>query len=442
MKKIYGKEMLYDVFHYFSSFNKPIDLYNRKYADNGLPVSLYSPLIDKLIHNKILILSDTDDENILLNRKLKARSISEISLMYHIPTTRCNYSCSYCFIENKIDNFASMTKEVSRRGIDYFASQTKTSKEIKVTFYGGEPLLNKEVVYDAIEYIRESEAYSGFSKRVQMTLLTNGSMVDEEAARIFKKYDVKTSVSIDGPCHIHDKTRLLKDTKGSFEESLRGYRLLQQAGLKPSVSCTLSRFNTGSFDEVLSFIIKELKPSGVGFNILLPKLNEPYIEEVETATSKIIDAFKAFREAGIYEDRMMRRARPFCTDSFHYKDCYGVGGQIVLTPDGRLGPCQAYLGVDRYFPVSLKDPPSDINSDPLFAKWIERFTLNNNECLSCRALAICGGGCPYAAEVMAGSMDNIDRRVCQQCLPIFDWMIWDLFEHLDLSKKEEHYGQQ
>lgn len=437
MQKIYGGALFRDIFQDFGAYHKPMDLYHHKYCSHDLTPAAYGLLIDKLIAKKIFIASDADDHDLLAIRKSEAGAMRNICLMYHIPTIQCNYACRYCFVEAKVANHAFMTKETSRRGIDYFASQSRSAKEIKVIFYGGEPLLNKEVVYDAIRYIRQLETDSVFRNKVTVTLLTNGSLVDQDTAAVAKAYHVKTGVSIDGPGPIHNQNRFFASGQDCFEDTLRGYRCLQAAGLNPSISCTLNKYNIDRFDETLAFILEELKPSGLGFNILLPRWNVPYTEDAETATFKIIEAFKVMRKLGIYEDRMMRRARPFCSDAFHYKDCHGVGGQIVLTPEGKIGPCQAYLGLDRYYPVSVSQPPDDINSHPMFAQWIERFTLHKDECLACRALAICGGGCPYSAEVMTGSIDGIDRRVCQQCLPIFDWLIWDLFEHLDTSPKEE-----
>lgn len=438
MQKLYGDETLQDIFQSFQLFNRPSELFHEQFDDSEMHLTDYVLLLEKLIDKKILIASNDEDNNLLMKRKQRAQSMKNISLMYFIPTTQCNYACSYCFVENKVEYPVFMTKEVSHKGLDFFATQSKNSREIKVVFYGGEPLLNKDVVYDAIQYIRQLEGSGKFSKKVRITLLTNGSLVDQETVNICRKYEVKTSVSMDGPAYIHDETRVLPDHRGSWEQSVKGYILLQKSGLNPSVSCTLNRYNIDHFNETLSYIVDELKPSGIGFNILMPKWNEAYTEEVDVvlATSKIIEAFKKLRELGIYEDRMMRRVGPFSLDRFHYKDCYGVGGQIVLTPEGRIGPCQAYLGVNSYFPVLLNRLPDDINSHPMFTKWIERFPLNNNECLSCRALAICGGGCPYAAEVASGSIDGIDRRVCKQCLTIFDWLIWDLYKQL---QKEHSY---
>jgi uncharacterized protein len=435
MKKLYGGEILSQLFRFFGASNKPGDFFRQSGSGGGISRPSFARLIDSLIAAKMLIQSGAEDDALLLQRQTEARSIREISLLYHLSTSKCNYNCGYCFIENKIPASKFMTQETSRKGIDYFAAQSRHSKVLKVIFYGGEPLLNKAVVYDAIEYIRHLESTGAFAKSVEITLLTNGSLVDSETVAVAKKHRIKTGVSIDGPGAIHDKTRRGANGKGTFTASVRGFRLLQQAGLQPSISCTLNQANIRHFDETLAFLLEELKPSGIGFNILMPQWGEPFTEDVAAATARVIQAFEKMRQLGIYEDRMMRRARPFCSDAFHYKDCFGVGGQIALTPDGRIGPCQAYLGMDAYYPVSVDKLPEDINEHPIFARWIERFPLNNSECLSCRALAICGGGCPYAAEAMTGSIDGIDRRVCQQCLPIMDWLIWDLYKQLNQRKE-------
>ena len=42
MQKIYGEEILNDIFLYFRSYEKPIDLFQRKYGDND---SLFPPIL-------------------------------------------------------------------------------------------------------------------------------------------------------------------------------------------------------------------------------------------------------------------------------------------------------------------------------------------------------------------------------------------------------------
>lgn len=52
----------------------------------------------------------------------------------------------------------------------------------------------------------------------------------------------------------------------------------------------------------------------------------------------------------------------------------------------------------------------------------------SEECLSCPALAVCGGGCPYGAMLKYGSIWNIDRRFCIHSKEALEWLIWDLYD--------------
>ncbi len=231
---------------------------------------------------------------------------------------------------------------------------------------------------------------------------------------------------------------------GTFDSALRGFRRLQEAGLNPSVSCTLSGHTVHRMDEIVDFIIGELRPRGMGFNLLLPRagdVSEGAALDHEYASRRIVHAFERLREAGIYEDRVMRRVRPYIDGRVHFKDCMGVGGQIVVGPSGRIGPCQAFLGLDdkKYFPLEIgelakSESPSDaIYSEPMFDEWRHRFPFNMDGCADCPAISVCGGGCPYAAAVVKGSIWDIDERICHQAKIIFEWMIWDTYANLEAA---------
>jgi uncharacterized protein len=273
-----------------------------------------------------------------------------------------------------------------------------------------------------------------------MSLLTNGVLVDDKTIEAVLETRTTVSVFIDGPGNLLNGAR--KDLQGNdtFDKALAGYRTLQDAGIGVGISCTLSRYNVEHITEITEFIVNDLKPTAMGFNPLLPMINggNPVDVPPEFATNQLIDAFKILREAGIYEDRMMRRCRPYIEGGFHFKDCLGVGGQIVLTPDGRIGPCQAFLGANEFFPfdvnVLYSKLPSisseDIYKDAVFNEWRHRFPLNMEECADCFAIAVCGGGCPYAAHANHGSIWETDDRVCYQSKQILEWMLWDTYDHM------------
>ncbi|KAF1084792.1 hypothetical protein SPSYN_01962 [Sporotomaculum syntrophicum] len=111
---------------------------------------------------------------------------------------------------------------------------------------------------------------------------------------------------------------------------------------------------------------------------------------------------------------------------------------IVISPSGLIGPCQAFLGINEFFPYSVDQMHAkleQINSDylynesDLFSEWRQRFPLNMKDCIDCYAISICGGGCPYAAYVNHSSIWEIDDRICHQAKQIFEWMIWDAYQN-------------
>ena len=104
-----------------------------------------------------------------------------ISNAYLMPAGDCNLRCKYCFVEgpSRGDHSSSlMDIETARKALKVFAKLTRDAEKISLTFYGGEPLLNKEVVYFSMRYVRELEREGQFNRPVQMALLTNGTLVE------------------------------------------------------------------------------------------------------------------------------------------------------------------------------------------------------------------------------------------------------------------------
>jgi uncharacterized protein len=447
LRKVYGGQILKSLYDIFESSRSPKDAItalNSIYLGNDL-----NGIILDLENKGLLVSNDDADAQLYEQLYFKGLNLYPIRHMYFLPTSACNFKCKYCFVEddNRTLKQTYMTKETAKKGIEVFAKLTEQADAISMTFYGGEPLLNADIVYWSMRYVRTLEKEGVFKKPVRIALLTNGSLVDQKTVDAVLETQANVSISIDGPEHLHDLARIDTENNTTFSKAIKGYRMLQKAGIQPGISCTLNSTNMKHIEEIVDFIINELKPSGMGFNILLPKISSGPSSEYsyEFASKQLIKAFCALREKGIYEDRVMRRVRPYITDGFHLKDCMGVGGQIVLTPDGKVGPCQAFLGIDKYFPLSIDELHANLSSitsetiyaNPLFEEWRHRFPLNMKECAKCSAIAVCGGGCPYASLVTHDSIWEIDERVCAQAKNILEWMIFDTYEHFSQDPQQK-----
>ena len=132
----------------------------------------------------------------------------------------CNLACTYCF-ELGCRNKNAMTKEVAEQGLQYLSDNALKNgqREFSVMFFGGEPLLNVDVLeytfQRGLEIAREKGLYFSAS------IVTNATIFNKRIENIFKKYGRDTNfniqLSVDGVKEVHDKFRVTKTGKGSFD---------------------------------------------------------------------------------------------------------------------------------------------------------------------------------------------------------------------------------
>lgn len=391
-----------------------------------------SSLLQKLQETGFLVNAE-NNESALQNR-LKPSNKVHIGLMYLLPTDACNFKCKYCFIEEafpKDHKLTYMTPETAKKAIDLFAKISKPAKNNRkrVQFYGGEPLLNPELIKFAVKYMREEIRLPD----TDISLITNGSLINPDIAEFLKRHQVDTSISLDGPREVNNIGRVYPNGRGTYESAVRGYKTLKEAGIeKVGVSYTVGSHNLDSLLPDIKTVLDELKFPAISFNFITdwPNQKNPFSTEVSTTIKKVLEAFEFLRDKGIYEDKIMRKLRPFVEGEFYMKDCAAIGNQIVIAPNGNIGPCQALTSSREYFTQNVHDQNIEIENHPVFQEWARRMPLNIPKCQDCEAIAICGGGCPYQSKITKGSIWELDERMCKFNKGLLEWMINDAAKNL------------
>lgn len=397
-------------------------------------------LLKILIEEKIVIPvgHNEDNDSFLLGEKLKKDQ--PLNIMYLLLTDGCNFKCRYCFEDapNLKTKFISckMNKETAFRAIEKFANLRKAYGNDQIltviNLYGGEPLLNKEIVYFSVKKIRAMIISEEFPKNTQVVLTTNGSLVTDKLAKFLAQNDVSVGLSIDGPIELNDKYRLSKNKKSAFELAHNGYKILKSNKVGVGISFTITPEVLNNQERVIDFLINDLDvKDGMGFNILhynseiLP--DKAYYIEV---SKFILKVFEKFRKLGIYEDRIIRKVKCFSERSPLYADCGIIGNQIVVSPDGKIGICQDFIKPRDYFNGTVFDDNYDPVKEKLYNGWEYRSPLFTKECQNCDAIAICGGGCPASVEIETGNRWNIDERFCPHSRITLNWLVWDTYFNL------------
>jgi uncharacterized protein len=154
----------------------------------------------------------------------------------------CNLDCEYCFyLEKRVlfgpDEKYRMSDEVLRAFImNYITSQP--TPVVEFVWQGGEPtLLGIDFFKRVIELQRP---FSG-TKTIMNSLQTNGTLLTEEWCAFLKKNGFMVGISLDGPKQVHDRYRRDKKGNGTFDQVMRGLRLLQKHKVDYNVLACVAR---------------------------------------------------------------------------------------------------------------------------------------------------------------------------------------------------------
>ena len=401
-----------------------------------------SELERELIDKKIL-LSHPEEDNEVIARLREYAPQPDVNLAYFILSEHCNLACKYCFVGSDtcghgISSEKDMTIDTANRALEVFAYQLEhsntdyTKEESNIIFFGGEPLLQYDVLKHVARSIRELSFEHPVFKHTSLAVITNGTLLNEERILELDALDVAVSISIDGFTEQANSMRVDKEGSVAFSRIIQVLNTYKRLGVEPpSLSVTLTEETIKDLSSMIR-LVQEYDIQGFGYNVLLKREDEPSSDEYyESASNFIIESFLALRERGVYEDRIMRKLNAFSHARVHFSDCGATsGGQILFAPDGRIGICQGMMAEEENYVASIWDKNFFANEHPFWNMWSRLTAIHNDECLSCEALGICGGGCPVNARLSQPDkgLHCIDRRSCVHSKKTLDFLIKDLYK--------------
>ena len=395
----------------------------------------------ELIDKKIFLSYVGEDEHII-SRLRQTAPQPDVNLAYFILSEHCNLACKYCFVGSDacgqgISSTKDMTPEIAEKALDVFARQLEQSSEdyteyeSNIIFFGGEPLLKFDVLEYVARRVKELSESRPVLRNTSLAVITNGTLLNEERILKLDAMGVAVSISIDGFTEQANSMRVDKQGNETFErvvQVLETYKRLEVD--PPSLSVTLTERTIEDLPSMLK-LVGDYGVRGFGYNVLLKREDEDGGEYYEAASQFIIDSFLALREHGVYEDRIMRKLNAFAHSRVHFSDCGATsGGQILFAPDGRIGICQGLMSESENYVADIWDDDFIANEHPAWKAWSGLTAIHNDECLSCEALGICGGGCPVNARLLHPELGLhcVDERSCVHSKKTLEFLIRDLYE--------------
>ena len=161
------------------------------------------------------------------------------------PTgSTCNLDCSYCFYLHKEellhqDRHTGMSDEVLENFIrQYIDGGTATGGLFR---QGGEPTLMGLEFFQKV--VKFQKLYQKPGQRVENDLQTNGVLLNDKWAEFLKEHQFLVGLSIDGPRELHDRYRVTRSGKPTFDKVMAGVEALKRHGVPFNAPVTVNRTN-------------------------------------------------------------------------------------------------------------------------------------------------------------------------------------------------------
>ncbi len=201
-------------------------------------------LLEKLERRGIVISEANLDDITGRFRSLNSHLFSDVGLHIAVLTTECNFDCVYC--QARSNEKRRMGLEVAAHILKFLFDSRRYS--VSLEFQGGEPLLNWETLKFMVEKARE---WNNGTKDLEISLVTNGSLLDEEKVDFLKEKGVGICVSYDGPSQVHDFNRRYVDGRPTHDVVRKAIDLLQRRSASVSLITTISRESLKYWKEII-----------------------------------------------------------------------------------------------------------------------------------------------------------------------------------------------
>ena len=182
----------------------------------------------------------------------------------------CNLRCAYCFYLQKENLYPKGERwRMSDETLDayvrqYLEAQPEEVREIDFAFQGGEPTLVGLDFFRRVVELQKKYARAGM--RIHNSLQTNGILLDDRWCEFLKEHDFLVGLSIDGPVNHHNKYRLDKQGRGTFDRVTRAMRRLFRHGVEFNALCCVNHSNGEHPERVYRFF----RDSGIEFIQFIP----------------------------------------------------------------------------------------------------------------------------------------------------------------------------
>jgi uncharacterized protein len=333
-------------------------------------------------------------------------------------SSRCNLACDYCYIYTGPDqSWRSQPTAMSAATVDATArrigdhARTHGLSRVQVGLHGGEPLLaglaNLEKVITSVR------AAMPQGTQADLTVQTNGVLLDERFAGLFAEHQVRIGISLDGDRQANDRHRVRTNGKSSFADVTSALSLLSTDRYRPLFAGILCTIDLADDPLDTYRALASYGPPTLDF--LLPHANwsrpppRPGDSGDAPYADWLIPIFNAWYMASAPKTRIRLFDETLQLILGGSSATEAIGGGLiafaVVQTDGEIEAVDslksAYHGAPSTGTSVLTHSWDEALQHPVFTSLQSGRDSLCATCVSCPVLAVCGGG-QYAHRYRAG----------------------------------------
>ena len=318
----------------------------------------------------------------------------------------CNLDCKYCFYLSKEELYKGSSFRMTDKMLETYIRQLIESHvvpEVTVAWQGGEPTLM------GLDFFKRSivfeKKYAKPGMKINNTIQTNGTLINDEWAAFFKENNFLVGLSIDGPREMHDFYRIDKQGEPTFDQVMRGLSFLQKHGVEWNALTTLHHANAEHPVEVYRFLRDECKAEFIQFIPIVERI----ASDNETVSERSITAEQYGKFlVGVFEEWVKRDIAKVYVQMFdvalanwhgepsglcvHSKTC---GGALAIEHNGDLYSCDHFVTPqNKLGNIKEKHMLELVGSKQQVTFGNDKFDTLPKYCRECKVRFACHGGCP------------------------------------------------
>jgi serine-type anaerobic sulfatase-maturating enzyme len=220
----------------------------------------------------------------------------------------CNLDCHYCYFLSKERLYPHSDFRMSEALLEEYTRQyiaAQPGPEVTFGWQGGEPtLMGLDFFRRAVEL---QQQYCPPSKRVRNALQTNGVLLDDAWGAFLKENDFLVGVSLDGPRELHDRYRVDKGGRGTFDRVMAGLAGLKRHAVEFNILATVHAANAPHPLEVYRFLRDQVGAEYVQFIPIVERANGSGYQEGDRVTERSVTAELYGRFLSAIFDEWVRR---------------------------------------------------------------------------------------------------------------------------------------